>query len=645
MTAALGITGGLCLGATIALPVTQARPELLAPSTLAAAFLLAGALGTRARPDHVGARWMEAAGSLHLAAFASAGWIETRHDPHGWFPWLLGLGGDLAFGAGFLCIALLLATFPDGQLVTSAHRSLARFGALLVVVLVLPEVFAARAELALTGSVPRPEALALPSLGAHLIGLAPVLVVVGAALLTIRARRFEDGQSPAIGWAKIAGLGLALLLLASPAASVLLPAAAWGVVFITGASALPFVLLAGLARYRLLEVDMYVVRTLGRGLLVLVILTVYAVTTAFAVEHTVLIAAGLTVVAALTGAAAMGWVERVADRFLTDGRVGRRTILRGLSESITAIPGEGDGARICRTVGEALDVAGVRILTDGEVVAAWGEGRTESQSVPLRTFGAEVGTLECGPRSGGWGRAERQCLLDAAPAVALALQDTRLTLELERRVVELSESRTRLVHADATARRRVERDLHDGAQQQLVALLARLSLTATLIGPASPAAPVLRIAQNLAADALSDLRVLVAGIYPAVLGDEGLVAAVEARADLMPIPVRVEFDPPLRETRFDPEIEGAAYFVISEALTNIMKHAGVDSARVALSCLGPRLRVAVADEGSGAATFTGTGLTGLRDRVQALGGSFCLDAYSGRGTTVIAEFPDRGGQR
>jgi len=233
---------------------------------------------------------------------------------------LLGLGGDLAFLGGFLCIALLLATFPDGQLVTSGQRRLARAGSVLVVGLLLPEVFAPRAELALTGSVPRP--LWLPTFETHLVGLAPVLVVIGAVMLTIRACHVEGDQSSAMGWAKVAGLVLAFLLLATPAATVILPAAVWGFVFITGAGALPFVLLAGLARYRLLEVDVYVVRTLGRGLLILVVLSVYAVTTAVAVQQAVLIAAGLTVLAVLTGAGALGSVERVADHVLTGGRVG-----------------------------------------------------------------------------------------------------------------------------------------------------------------------------------------------------------------------------------------------------------------------------------------------------------------------------------
>ncbi len=637
MTTGLGVTGGLCLVATIALAATEARPDLLGASALPAAFLVAGAIGTRARPDHPGLRLMEAVGSLHLAAFASAGWIETRNGAPGWVPWLLGLAGDLAFTAGFLCLALLLATFPDGELRSSAQRRLARGGSALAVVLVLPEVFNSQAELSLNGSVPRPAGLL--TLDIHLIGLAPILVIAGLAVLTLHARHADGAQAAALGWAKLAGLVVGFLLLATPAATVLLPATAWGLVFIGGTSALPFILLGGLARHRLLEVDLYVVRTLGRGLLILTVLAVYAVTTAVAAEHAALVAVALTVLATLTGAAALRRVEDVADHLFTGGRVGRRAVLRGLVDSFTATPGENEGTRICRTIGEALDVSGVRILTDGDVVAAWGAAEGVSQLIPLRAFGTEVGILECGPRSGGWGRAERQALLDAAPAVALALHDTRLTRELKRRVVEVSESRTRLVHAEDTARRRVERDLHDGAQQQLVALLARLSVTATLIGPESPGVLHLRIAQTLAADALRDLRILVAGIYPALLGDEGLVAAVEARADLMPIPIRVDFEPHLVNLRFGPDIEGAAYFVISEALTNVMKHAQVEHARVALSSSARCLRVAVIDEGCGGATLTGSGLAGLRDRVHALGGSFHLGAERGRGTTVIATFP------
>jgi signal transduction histidine kinase len=272
-------------------------------------------------------------------------------------------------------------------------------------------------------------------------------------------------------------------------------------------------------------------------------------------------------------------------------------------------------------------------------VAGASSGAAADVVVALTSGGADVGLLECGPRRGGWGRAERAELEAIATPVALALRDAELRSELIERVSELTASRARLAEAERTVRRQVERDLHDGAQQQLVALLARLGVARALLAEGTPAAGAVAAAHDLAQRCLRELRELVTGLHPAVLGAQGLLSAVESRAALLPIPVVVDADPRITAVRFPAEIESAAFFVVSEALANVLKHSGSGRARVVLVPLpSGGLRVAVSDEGSGTASFHGTGLVGLRARVEALGGRFVLQATPTVGTTVVAEF-------
>jgi signal transduction histidine kinase len=414
------------------------------------------------------------------------------------------------------------------------------------------------------------------------------------------------------------------------------------VVFVSGAALVPFALLGGLVRHRLLDVDVLVVRTLARGLMVVVVLTGYAAAASvLAGSSSARVAASvvLTLVAVLTGWPLLRRAEDLADRWFTGGRVRRSALLGELAATLSASEPESLPHRIATTLREGLDASWVRLVLGDQVVAE--AGRPES--VPAVTTdlccgGEQVGTLELGARRGGWGRPELARLQRVAPQVAFALRDRELATELAARVQELTSSRARLVRAEETVRRQVERDLHDGVQQQLVALLARLSVARELLEPAAQAAVPLQAAHDLAGEALRDLRRLVAGIHPALLGDRGLAAAVEARSGLLPLMVVVDADPRIADHRFAPEVEGAAFFVVSEALANVMKHSGSEHARVVIAPLDDGLRVAVTDEGRGTASYDGSGLTGLRDRVEALGGHFVLQATPGVGTTVVAEF-------
>jgi signal transduction histidine kinase len=202
-------------------------------------------------------------------------------------------------------------------------------------------------------------------------------------------------------------------------------------------------------------------------------------------------------------------------------------------------------------------------------------------------------------------------------------------------LAEVRASRGRIVTAADAERRRIERDLHDGAQQRLVTLSVALGLEAARADPA--AADVLSRAQDDVEGALVELRELARGIHPALLRDEGLEAAVEALARRAPLPVTVQGTV---GGRLSDPIELAAYFVVSEALTNVAKHASATEASVLLERETVALQVAVVDDGIGGARVTpGSGLAGLRDRLEALDATLTLESEAARGTTVRASIP------
>ena len=218
--------------------------------------------------------------------------------------------------------------------------------------------------------------------------------------------------------------------------------------------------------------------------------------------------------------------------------------------------------------------------------------------------------------------------------------EQRRARALRARVHDLRDARQRIIAAADAERRRIERDLHDGAQQRLVAVALTLGLAEShLESDPAKAARLIAEAREEAQLAIKDLRDLAHGIHPAVLSERGLGAALEALATRSPVPVEVTGAP---DGPIDPAVEAAAYFVTAEALTNVAKYARASEASVCLSVDNGRLRVEVRDDGCGGADLaTGSGLRGLRDRVDALDGQFELDSPPGVGTTVTVEIPLR----
>ena len=222
-------------------------------------------------------------------------------------------------------------------------------------------------------------------------------------------------------------------------------------------------------------------------------------------------------------------------------------------------------------------------------------------------------------------------------ATAMTLENARLHAEVRAQLEEVRASRARIVGSADAERRRIERDLHDGAQQRLLTLSFRLRAAIKRSADVDPALHEdLAEADDELRHAIEELRNLARGIHPTILTDEGLGPALGSLVDRAPMPVQLTSVP---DRRLPSPIEAAAYFVVAEALTNAARHAGT-SAEVSASLSDGNLIVRVSDEGPGGADGRlGSGLRGLADRVEAVDGRLTIDSPAGQGTRVIAEFP------
>ncbi len=276
---------------------------------------------------------------------------------------------------------------------------------------------------------------------------------------------------------------------------------------------------------------------------------------------------------------------------------------------------------------EVLDLGGE------EAAAAIAQSQPDDRLVELiRTEGGTpIAVVIADP-----GLARYRGLFDAAVQTSgLALQNAQLQARAARAELgQVRASRARLVEAGLAERRRLERDLHDGAQQHLLALAAQL--TAAMTRTRDPAAiAAFGQARSQLGEVLAELRNLAHGIHPAVLAHSGLVAALEEVAERLPLPVHVTAEVP----RVAPAVEAAAYFVACEALANVVKHAQAGSAAVDVRVAGSWLEMEISDDGIGNAGTGGQGLANMRDRVSAVDGEVTVDSPAGQGTRVLVRIP------
>ncbi len=333
----------------------------------------------------------------------------------------------------------------------------------------------------------------------------------------------------------------------------------------------------------------------------------------------------------------------VLAHFASDGGTPAR-MARLLAEGVGAAR-----AQVWLLAGGRMRLAGVHPEPDGEEPAApdlAGEPAAGSHVRPVRHGGELLGMLVVEERAGEpLTPVERELLGNLAAQAGLVLRNLRLTAELQDRLVEVSaradalrESRSRVVASEDRERRRLERDIHDGAQQQLVALAVNLRLARTLL-PRRPAEAreLLGSLDRSVEQAVADLLDVVGG-HPRLLADAGLTAALRAAADASPVPVEVTSR---GVGRYSAEVEHAVYFCCLEALQNVAKHAAAGRVVIALDDDGRRVSASVRDDGCGfgATASSDGGLVHMVERIEAVGGGVTIRSVPGGGTAVSASVP------
>jgi signal transduction histidine kinase len=396
-------------------------------------------------------------------------------------------------------------------------------------------------------------------------------------------------------------------------------------------------------RYRLYEIDRLINRTLVYTLVTASLGLLYTVVALLA---GVVLGRGSTwgtALAVLVLAAAFGPLRRRAQAAV-DWRFDRLRY-EGLQRVRAFVEDVREGRREPEDVGAVIAAAlrdpGAELLFRLPASEAYADGRgamvaelaDDGRAVTrIEHRGQEIGLLRHEPAL-----LDRSDLLRSVLAAAsLAIEVARLRVEVRLQLGEVEESRARVVQAGYEERRRLERDLHDGAQQRLVTLgIVLRRLQRSLPREAQILGPALGSAVDEVGRAIEDLRTIAAGVRPPRL-DEGLAAALADLARAAPIPVDLE----ATHDRLPPQVEAAAYFVVCEAVTNAVKHASPSHVRVQAVVASGGLRLLVTDDGIGGATVAaGTGLMGLADRVEAHGGTLRIHSPPGVGTRIDVEIP------
>jgi len=617
----------------------------------------------RRRPDHPQARrllLMASAVAVNAGLQYPVHQVLVEPDPPGWAVPLT-LAYQYSNVVSLVAATVLLAAYPDGVVERRWQSWVLR--ALWLQLLLPPLLLLTNPLLVPDFFQPGPVRAASPAVVAWLTPAGPWLAALYAGyygalpallVMVVRFVAAEPRQRRRMRLLVYSiGVGLAVVMLNNAlglagVSSDSLVRRVIDVLFLPMTLAIPASIVIGVLRYRLFDIDLVVRRSVVYGVLTLGIAVVYIGISAapgltFANQIPVELAVMLTVVTAVAFQPLRRRLEAVADRWVFGRKVNRYELLMtfgaGLEQTVDLtelLP------RLADTVRRGLTAEWVRVSLPG-VEAVVGQPRgAAALAVPLERDGEGDGRLECGPEDGGDDDADRELLVTLAAQASTAIANLRLTAALAERLEELAASRMRIVAAQDTERRRIERDIHDGVQQHVVALITKIRLARNELRRGErPADALLADVQADATELLADLRELVHGIHPPVLSDRGLVAAIETRADRLPVAIEVRAEPELRERRFGEDVEGAAYFVVCEALTNVVKHAAASAATVELSASNGHLSIVVDDDGTGAhpAAADGHGLTNLRDRVEALGGALRVDARPGAGTRVAVELP------
>ncbi len=582
-------------------------------------------------------------------------------------------------------LTFLFLVFPDGRLVSPRWRPLVYLLAALslgglILCLVNPQP-------ATLGSGPVPavvSVLAISGAAGLIATLSTVFTVAGAIIAALavvsvflRLRGADAERRHQVRWFAVAALFtvivfIATTLIAGNSEAVTSPLQIGILIplLVAQGLVLPVAISVAVMRYRLYDIDVVVSRTLVYGSLAVFITAVYV---GIAVGIGALIGGGgkpnlgLSILA--TAIVAVGFqpvrerVQRVANRLVYGKRATPYEVLSEFSERVAESYSTDDVLpRMARVLAEGTGAqrADVWLRRDStwRDAAVWPSDAARSEAivapgatlppvngasrlVEVRHQGDLLGALAVTKRSGeSLTPVEENLLSHLAGQAGLVLKNVGLTNDLQARLVDLRASRQRLVTAQDEERRRLERNLHDGAQQHLVAIKVKLGLAEMLMArDPEKAKGTLEQLKGDADEALETLRDLARGIYPPLLADKGLPAALESQARKATVPVSVVAD---GIGRYSQDVEAAVYFSVLEALQNVQKYAKARQVTVRLIGSEGTVAFEVIDDGEGFDTATarrGAGLTNMEDRLDALGGTLTVESTRGEGTRVSGELP------
>ena len=583
-----------------------------------------------------------------------------------------------------LPITFLLLLFPDGHLPSPRWRWFAwtigvGISLVYLVILLGPGTLE---ESPVKGAT---NPLGVQALGPILEGAQALILVIPIAVLgsllalILRFRRSSGIERLQLRWLLTAAGFVAVFFSFAIIASL---GNTWGTgeepawlivlqnVVIPSFALIPIAIGVSILRYRLFDIDVVINKAVLVGALAVFITVVYVaivvgVGTLVGGRASPFLSAVAAAVVALAFQPLRRRAQRIADRLVYGKRATPYEVLSDFSERVGQTYASDDllprmAQALAEGTGAARADVWIRAGDELRPEASWpdaadapsnrpAEGTASDVTAtstfePVRHRGELLGALSIEKRPGeSLTATEEKLVADLAGQAGLVLRNAGLTQELLRTIEELRTSRQRLVTAQDEERRKLERNLHDGAQQQLVALTVKLGLLERLVerDPAQ-AGTIAAQLQGDATEALEELRDLARGIYPPLLADKGLVAALESQARKSTVEVVIEADGIGRYTR---EAEAAVYFSCLEALQNVAKYASASRATVALSDGDGHLRFRVEDDGEGfdaAASSYGTGLQGIADRLAALGGELQVRSAPGAGTTLSGSLPVAG---
>ncbi len=596
----------------------------------------------------------------------------VEHDLGGWWVASCGLVNAAGWLLGIGPILLLLPLlFPDGHLPSRRWRPLLWFVYAFGAALFVAEVFGTKR---LTGSsdvaVANPLYVAaigrLPTFDPVVGVVFPGTFALSILSLVLRFRRSGSDERQQIKWVCF-GLSVALVTLVA-SNNFLGDAALFGAL-IGGVAYLMFPLSVGIAilRFHLYDLDVVVRKTV-----------VYAALAVFATVLYLGLVVGVgtwigrgssfltmvaAVIVAVTFQPARVRVNRLANRLVYGRRATPYEVLSAFSERVGGAYADEDVLpRMARILGEGVGAerADVWLAVGGELrdLAVWPpDGEPfhpivlagdplppipgADRAFPVEQSGELLGAIAIRKSaSDPISPSDDKLIADLAAQAGLVLRNVRLSEELRARFDDLKHAQRRLVSAQDQERRRLERNIHDGAQQQLVALAVKARLARSL-AERDPvrAAEMLGQIEGETQAALDDLRDLARGIYPPLLADKGLVAALQAQARKTVVPTEVSAD---GVARYPQEVEAAVYFSVLEALQNVAKYADASGVVGTLAEADGQLRFEVRDDGRGfdpAATGYGTGLQGIADRLAALDGELEVRSSPGAGSAIVGRVP------